>query len=96
MLRRATALKRICDRQRVQNAVASKLLFGAYILAVGNFISIILASKHDRHKIGWGVFGIIASIIYIIAISSINDAVSNSLRARDIIDSFFLNIWNLK
>lgn len=76
--------------------VASKLLFGAYILAVGNFISIILASKYDRHKIGWGVFGIIASIIYIIAISSINDAVSNSLRARDIIDSFFLNIWNLK
>ena len=76
--------------------VASKLLFGAYILVVGNFISIILASKYDRHKIGWGVFGIIASIIYIIAVSSINDAVSNSLRARDIIDSFFLNIWNLK
>ena len=34
MLRRATALKRICDRQRVQNATRGKYLFKTEIALV--------------------------------------------------------------
>ena len=33
MLRRATALKRICDRQRVQNAELAFLILGTYFTA---------------------------------------------------------------
>ena len=75
--------------------VTMKLISLAYFMFIGNIISIILASKYDRRKMGWGVFGVIASIIYIMAISGIGDAVSSALKAKDIVDSFFLNILNI-
>lgn len=75
--------------------VTMKLISLAYFMFIGNIVSIILASKYDRRKMGWGVFGVIASIIYIMAISGIGDAVSSALKAKDIVDSFFLNILNI-
>ena len=75
--------------------VTMKLISLAYFMFIGNIVSIIQASKYDRRKMGWGVFGVIASIIYIMAISGIGDAVSSALKAKDIVDSFFLNILNI-
>ena len=50
MLRRATALKRICDRQRVQNAIRSHF-FGVVICTVGFTAAVIVWLVSRRKKL---------------------------------------------